>query len=258
MQSSLLSINPQALNTLFAYLANDPSIITWIASTDFLRQIYLSNSFEILTGWPQQKMYEDMTLWRRILIPQDQESAINELFIQEHNKEYCKVMRYRSFTASGEILHLKDHHFPLHDHQGQLVAYGGYCNIISPEAWHQPHSTNPTNHIHPIKSFYEILKSEFNLKNGHHAQNNTHLSNNDTSPYTLCIKDYRIKLTLREAQTLFYLVQGYSTKIIARKLHISPRTVEIHIANIRNKTNTITRVELLTKISNLREITLWF
>jgi DNA-binding CsgD family transcriptional regulator len=42
-------------------------------------------------------------------------------------------------------------------------------------------------------------------------------------------------LSQRELQCVFYLVQGYSAKQIASKLNISPRTVETHVGNIKDK-----------------------
>ena len=43
------------------------------------------------------------------------------------------------------------------------------------------------------------------------------------------------RLTQRELQCLFYLVQGQSAKQMARELHVSPRTIETHITNIKTK-----------------------
>ena len=81
MLHSLSKINHALLNNLFSCLANTPNMVTWICCPKFIRQIYLSESFKSVFGWTRDAMYEDMTLWRRFLIPTDREEAINNLFV---------------------------------------------------------------------------------------------------------------------------------------------------------------------------------
>jgi len=54
-------------------------------------------------------------------------------------------------------------------------------------------------------------------------------------------------LTLREQQVLEQMVQGASSKEIARALNLSPRTVEIHRYNIFHKIGVRNAVELTRK-----------
>ena len=48
-------------------------------------------------------------------------------------------------------------------------------------------------------------------------------------------RDRISKLSAREREVLDWLAEGSSNKAIARELEISPRTVEIHRANMMNK-----------------------
>ena len=52
-------------------------------------------------------------------------------------------------------------------------------------------------------------------------------------------------LTVREVEVLRLIVLGYTTVEIARKLHISPRTIETHRAHIHSKLGLRTRAELV-------------
>ncbi len=257
MFSNLFTISQQGFNALFDYLANDPKIVTWIASPDFIKQIYLSKSFESLFGWSNQAMYEDMTLWRRFLLPEDKKSALHHLFVQNPDTDECKTMYYRCLDPRGQILHIKDHHFSLHNKENQLIAYAGYCSILSNEEWSNPRAKRFSKANSASQALYQLVKREFNLDVNPTCQTSQR-SISSQKPYTIMIKERCIQLTTREAETLYYLMCGHSTKVIAQHLDISPRTVEIHITHIRSKANTRSRLELLSKISNPDDIASWF
>lgn len=51
----------------------------------------------------------------------------------------------------------------------------------------------------------------------------------------LCIDKKIVKLSRRETECIIYLTSGLSIKEVARKLLLSPRTVETYIGNVKNK-----------------------
>jgi two-component system, NarL family, response regulator NreC len=53
------------------------------------------------------------------------------------------------------------------------------------------------------------------------------------------------KLTVREVEVLRLIALGYTTVEIARKLHLSPRTIETHREHIHRKLGVRTRAELV-------------
>ncbi|CDZ77733.1 DNA-binding transcriptional activator UhpA [Legionella massiliensis] len=53
------------------------------------------------------------------------------------------------------------------------------------------------------------------------------------------------KLTKRERECVSFLAKGYSTKKIAKQLTLSPRTVETHLQQAKDKTSVATRAELI-------------
>ena len=66
-------------------------------------------------------------------------------------------------------------------------------------------------------------------------------------------------LTAREQEILRLLAEGLSSKEIARKLFISPKTVENHRANIMNKLNLHSSIELVRYAAKLGliDVDLW-
>lgn len=59
------------------------------------------------------------------------------------------------------------------------------------------------------------------------------------------------KLTAREQEVLQWMVQGLSTKEIARRLNISPDTVKDHLARLYEKLEARNRVEALERARSL-------
>lgn len=57
------------------------------------------------------------------------------------------------------------------------------------------------------------------------------------------------KLSKRQKECLDYLIEGFSTKEIAAKLHLSPRTIEYYINIMMNKFHCRSRYELIKKLS---------
>lgn len=58
-------------------------------------------------------------------------------------------------------------------------------------------------------------------------------------------------LTEKEKECLFYILRGFTAKHIAIQMHISNRTVETHIANIKRKLNCNFKNELIDKAIEL-------
>ena len=57
----------------------------------------------------------------------------------------------------------------------------------------------------------------------------------------------QVVLTNKEIDCLALFKKGYSNKVIANLLGNSPRTIEFHLANIKNKFNVSYKSELLDK-----------
>ncbi len=91
---------------------------------------------------------------------------------------------------------------------------------------------------------FPIIKGKENMVGFSRERNvdNFILKNEVKKYYTREIDFY---LTKREVQSLFFYVQGYSQKPIAKFLDLSPRTVESYLDFVRKKTNINDRAGLV-------------
>lgn len=91
-----------------------------------------------------------------------------------------------------------------------------------------------------INGIYKVLKGEkfFSLEISSLLINNIYNRPKSGLPY----------LTSKEKEVVKYLMDGLSSKEIADKLDVSPRTIETHRANALNKFNLKNTTELVKKI----------
>jgi DNA-binding CsgD family transcriptional regulator len=71
----------------------------------------------------------------------------------------------------------------------------------------------------------------------------------ESATFDIQINNITISLSKREAQCLHYLYQGKTSKEIGKALAISHRTIEIYLDQIRTKTHSKNRLELIGKIT---------
>lgn len=63
-------------------------------------------------------------------------------------------------------------------------------------------------------------------------------------------KNIHFKLSKREAECLHYLINGKTARETALLIHLSPRTVELHLNNLKEKFNCRKKSELIATIIN--------
>lgn len=245
----LLKISAQTLNTVFDHICQDENTVCWINTTDWRTQIYLSPSFEKIFQWKLDYMYEDTRFWRTMLCPEDKYNTIKNLRRSDSNNFDPYILFYKLKTAEGEIKHVCDKHFSLQNNQGKLTAFSGIAEVIPKELWYERRFEYLKESSSIAKSSAEFCnRVERNLKLK--SENPTIKKSKENVFYRLRLDENLIELSAREAESLYYLIQGKSSKQIASIMNISSRTVEIHLDKIRAKTQTCSRVELLSKIDH--------
>lgn len=67
--------------------------------------------------------------------------------------------------------------------------------------------------------------------------------------------DNNVTLTPQEFNCIHFAIRGMTAKMIAKKMNISPRTVEFHLKNLKNKFNVQSKFELMSKLIDYLQAT---
>lgn len=99
---------------------------------------------------------------------------------------------------------------------------------------------------HPIAESIALMTQLGLLYPTHRAQINR---NTTSASHEASINSYNYYLTKRELEVLSHLTRGKTAKEIGHRLNISFRTVQHHIENIKSKTNSLSKSELIDKFA---------
>jgi len=94
------------------------------------------------------------------------------------------------------------------------------------------------------------IKTNENTENDLEADAENFLNSMNINPFVFNMDNKIIHITKREKQCLKLLNQGHSIKTIANELSLSPRTVETHLKNIKNKTGLYNKPALIQLYRN--------
>lgn len=105
------------------------------------------------------------------------------------------------------------------------------------------------NHNQIIGTIFTCLPLHTNIL--HTLFNNLLIANQGPGFYTIGGLYDQFKLSKRESECLFFIIRGMTAKDVAQKLHLSPKTVEFHIEQIKQKLSCSKKSELIEKAINL-------
>ncbi|MBX9585803.1 MAG: LuxR C-terminal-related transcriptional regulator [Gammaproteobacteria bacterium] len=254
MPKKLIAAELESFNRMFAQLANQSNTICWMRSLDYKRQLYISPNFETIFGDPASKLYEHPESWNNYLLPIDSStinqtisSRLNNLTINDGNNH----MFFRIGSPDGNVHYLRDWSILICNKLGEAIAIAGVGEKISPEQWYtlvQSSNKNSPTLLPGGVSLNDILHNEAKLQSI-----SIDIDHNQVQPAIKnvnCIRvnNITVPLSKREADCLYHLRLGHSAKETGKILFISPRTVETHIENIKQKACVKTKLELLTQL----------
>lgn len=249
----LLKISPQVLNLLFEQICKNSNTVCWIRTPDWQRQIYITTSFEKILGWETNAIYENPNMWQQILCKDERDKTVNKLRNLNSKKFGPDILFYKLIDSSGETRYICDKHFCLLNKKDELIAFSGVAEILSADMWYDK-QTSYFRNVDEItevgESFFSRIQRDLRLENKTISRNALENKKNKKYIYQFFIDEKEVTLPKKEAEALYYLVQGKTSKQIARDMNISYRTVEIHLDKVRARTKSRSRLALLGKLDH--------
>lgn len=255
MSHRINKISLQSLNSLFTILEQQPQSALWIRSKDFQRQLYVNENYQTIWHRNSSELYQHPDTLIETLYPVDRDAIQQQLANKnEHHLEQDNQFFYRIITPDGKVKFIKDWHYLLTDDAGGLIGFAGLAQDIPQAQWQAQRnqlkhrdSPDPKELLH--QHVFNILQNELHLQ-AHGVTGGANKSNNLPQIVVLDQTDKPVELTRREIQVLSYLREGMSAKQTGDKMHVSTRTVEFHLNNIKNKVGCRTKLELLAHIQD--------
>lgn len=232
---------------------NQSSNFLWIRSQDYQRQLYISENYETIWGNPTESLYEHPDSWKEIILLEDHQPLDQEINkrLQPNEQLTESFLFYRVQGKDGAMKFIKDDCFALTDDANKSIGFLGLGMLLPEQQWQEELLRHNNPRLDPqqqLKKFvFEVLKKELRLDVKAPTIPDTHPS---LIGVTLSNGQF-IELTSREKECLCLLVMGKTAKQTALVMHISARTVEFHLNNIKDKFACRTKLELMSKAANM-------
>lgn len=240
-------ITPQLFNGLFSFFNYLDTVVLWISSANYQRQLYINNAYEKVWKTSKEELQTHPEIWIDTLIPEDANLIMPELAQRSKIGNRNSTVSFRIHQPNGETLWLKSTGFTLVDENNNPTLIAGVDEYIQPTEGIKLQKQGPivhTQHSPLTQDFLSIIQKELQLYPKNHSPNPTN------NPKSIIINGKNISISPREAECLNHLTKGLSAKQTAYIMQLSTRTVEAYLNNLRKKTQVRTKIELLGKIQN--------
>ncbi len=247
------NLSIQNLKSFFDFIESSSSLVLWIRSLDYRRQLYVSPSYEHIWNHKVDSLYENPPSWNDFLYLNDKNeiSDLTKKRIKDSSQEDVEKILFRINDKEGNIQHIKDIPYQIVDENNNPLAFAGISERITESQWeHEFHKARlgEVSHAKQLKNhLVNIIRSELKLQLVPRSLDSQNRTVNQTLYYA---KDTQCPLhfTDKEIICLEHLMAGKSAKVTAHIMNISPRTVEFHINNIKEKAGCRTKLEILGKV----------
>jgi len=238
----VLNVRFQDLKTLLSTF-ECINCVSWVRSSDYREQIYVSPTYEHVWGRSCKSLYRNPQSWYSTLVSADRKEQ-HEFNTRIVNKYINNTVFFRIERPNGELRYIRDTCFSVFDQKGKQLAIAGISENLTKDLWLLQKSMSSNQCVSTTNNSLSLITEYFNSqKNSASDDENTQKKN-----FWIRIAGDDVRLTRREVETLYHVIRGKNAKKIARDMGISYRTIEMHINNIKNKTSSHTKSNLISKI----------
>ncbi len=238
----------QALGALFEVLNEDSEAVLWVTEPGYQANVYISSNYQNIWGRSPQHLYEQALDFYKTIHPDDLEEHQRKCNENIKDNNSHDVMYYRIVQPSGGIKYIKDRHFVLIEPNNKILGFAGIARNLPAKNWEierERYEQSIAINQYDLISKYVVDK----LRSQASSSEPSNIDAGSARPHVIALSDNRvISLTTKENECLKLLMQGKSAKQSAAILHVSPRTVEFHLENIKNKVGCRNKLELLSKV----------
>lgn len=244
------SLTITALNNLFEQMTQQTGLVFWIRSLDYQQVLYVSSNFQRYWDCSCENLYQNPAGWIETLVAEDKLRLAPEFTKRAHalavegGQDVIDTFLFRIHKLSNQsVVYIRDKAFKLVDKSDRAVAIAGIWMPLEEEAWFAMIKKQEPPQSPIEQGFIQFIQGILKLS-PQPLQSILRLVT-PCDEYRVYFEHQVYTLTLREAQCLYYSLQGYSAKQIAKQLTLSHRTVETYMEHIKVKLQCRNKLHLL-------------
>lgn len=230
--SLVAQLNLEDWIELFSNTISTDECISWAASPDFSKSYGVSNKFSKIFGYEKDTLMSDLSRFKDFVVSEDV-SSLNKIGIERHFEDHPNAMHYKIRSKSGEVRLLYDKVYPLVDSQDKLVSVMGCAIDVT-------HLANEKTGV----DFDLALGERVAAIDRQHHEAIAKLMLFQAPPRSKAEALFLL-LTPQERKTLYHTIRGQSAQGVGELLHLSRRTVEYYLENIKLKLDFDSKQELI-------------
>jgi DNA-binding CsgD family transcriptional regulator len=242
----------QFLKNIFSTLNEHKDYVFWIRNRDMSQQIYVSATYEMIWGYSEAILYDIPLIWLSYLAENKEQLFMRrcqERHVLAYEDPIKNLILYQITDSNHSICYLRDEGFkcegPTRD---QYIV--GISKRMQEDIWHSQEQRTIYKDDQDkaiFQQFFHLIRENFGIKVVQPIDKDTYSLDylrQDIANTLNC------KFSRRELECLYHLCNGKTAKQTARDMLLSNRTIETYLENIRNKTGSNNKLEVISRFAH--------